>query len=279
MRIILSLIVAILLAAAIALPWLITPTESESDASADTSQLTQVPEVEIKTEVPDFNEIRDVRAKKEAFFSFLMPAVKAENIRILLQREELSAIHASFQENAQLTSSQAERLQRLADMYDVDFEDNSLDDVFTLLLRRIDVVPESLVLVQAANESGWGTSRFATEGLNFFGQWCFRKGCGLVPSDRDEDGNHEVAKFASVNASVRSYLRNINTHPAYLELRQIRASYHQNGDQAAATDLTPGLLSYSERREEYIEELNAMIRVNRPLIREVSAVTLAEPLE
>src|SRR5690606_10772550 len=106
------------------------------------------------------------------------------------------------------------------------------------------------------------------------GQWCFRKGCGLVPDQRAEDGNHEVAKFASMNASVRSYMRNINTHPAYLELRQIRERYRLEGERAAADVLTQGLLSYSERRGEYVEELNAMIRVNRPLINEISSVTL-----
>lgn len=278
MRVILSLVVALLVIGALALPWLVTQTGSDQEQSERETSL-RVPDVEIKTEVPDFNEIRDVREKKEAFFAFLMPAVKAENVRIALQRQELKDLHQSFQQNGQLTDEQQSELQKLADIYAVDLEDNALTDAFVLLLRRVDVIPESLVLVQAANESGWGTSRFATEGLNFFGQWCFRKGCGLIPSSRDEGGNHEVAKFSSVNASVRSYLRNINTHPAYLELRQIRASYHDNGDRAAATDLTQGLLSYSERREAYIEELNAMIRVNRPLIREVSSVTLTEPLE
>jgi Bax protein len=81
--------------------------------------------------------------------------------------------------------------------------------------------------------------------------------------------NHEVRKFKSVNASIRSYLRNINTHPAYLELRVLREQRRAEGQDIRALDLTPGLLSYSERGEEYIDELNAMIRVNRPIIVEL----------
>ena len=78
----------------------------------------------------------------------------------------------------------------------------------------MDIIPEMMVLVQAANESGWGTSRFSRMGLNLFGQWCYVRGCGLVPR-AEEDGRHEVAKFDSVNDSV-CYMRNINTHGAYL---------------------------------------------------------------
>jgi Bax protein len=152
---------------------------------------------------------------------------------------------------------------------------NENSDMFTLLLRRVDVVPETLVLVQAANESGWGTSRFALEGLNFFGQWCFRRGCGIVPENRPDGMNHEVRIFKSVNASIRSYLRNINTHAAYLELRLLREQRRAEGKDIRALDLTPGLLSYSERGEDYIDELNAMIRVNRPMI--VELIEAIEP--
>lgn len=225
--------------------------------------------VHVVTEVPDFSIYTDVRDKKQAFFSYLAPIVQAENNKISTTRETVIALQASFIEQASLTNTQLKQLQRIAKDYNVTVDTNDLEATFGVLLRRVDVVPEALVLVQAANESGWGTSRFAREGLNFFGQWCFRKGCGLVPDARSDDMSHEVRKFASVNASVRSYLRNINTHPAYFDLRRIRAEKRQANADILALDLTTGLLSYSERGEDYVHELNSMIRVNRPIIIDV----------
>lgn len=275
MRLILQLLAAVILALALALPWLTTiDRTADSDMEPEaTTGLPVVPVVPVRTSVPDFDEIADVREKKQAFFEYLMPAVKAENARIARQRAQLVSLIPAINTGS-LTAEDERWLRQLADQYNIDYDDTPTNDLTVLLKRRVDTIPESLVLVQAANESGWGTSRFARQGLNFFGQWCYRKGCGLVPDDRIEDGRHEVAKFQSMNASVRSYLRNINTHPAYLELRQIRESHRQQGEPISSTDLTQGLLSYSERREAYIEELNAMIRVNRPLIQEISSVNL-----
>ena len=275
MRLILQLLGAVVLALALALPWLTTiDLTADSDMEPEaTTGLPAVPVVPVRTSVPDFDEIADVRAKKQAFFEYLMPAVKAENARITRQRAQLVSLIPAINAGS-LTVEDEQWLRQLADQYNIDYDETPTNDLTVLLKRRVDTIPESLVLVQAANESGWGTSRFARQGLNFFGQWCYRKGCGLVPDDRIEDGRHEVAKFQSMNASVRSYLRNINTHPAYLELRQIRESHRQQGEPVSSTDLTQGLLSYSERREAYIEELNAMIRVNRPLIQEISSVNL-----
>jgi Bax protein len=227
-------------------------------------------QVRVLTEVPDFNEYSDIRDKKQAFFQFLAPLVRAENMLIEEQRANLLALFHRWQDDSNaLSGDDLEFLEQLAVEYRTDFDVTAGTNLFTILLRRVDVVPETLVLVQAANESGWGTSRFARDGLNFFGQWCFSDGCGIVPEHRLEGMNHEVRKFKSVNASIRSYLRNINTHPAYLELRVLREQRRAEGQDIRALDLTPGLLSYSERGEEYIDELNAMIRVNRPIIVEL----------
>ena len=95
------------------------------------------------------------------------------------------------------------------------------------LIRRVDTIPEALVLVQAANESGWGASRFAQKGYNFFGLWCFKKGCGFVPKQRDDDAVHEVAKFRDLSHAVMTYIRNLNRHYAYKDLRVIRQNLRQ----------------------------------------------------
>lgn len=227
-------------------------------------------EAPVHTEVPDFTTYVDSRDKKQAFFAFLAPLVQAENSRIEVQRDRLVRIYKRWQiEPSSLKTAELAWLKQLAGLYRVKTEAVPLATQFDLLLRRVDVVPEALVLVQAANESGWGTSRFARDGLNFFGQWCFSEGCGIVPDSRPEGANHEVQRFATVNASVRSYLRNINTHPAYLDLRVLREQRRLEGADIRALDLTPGLMSYSERGEDYIDELNSMIRVNRPLIVDV----------
>lgn len=259
--------------------WLAEPIQPSAqliDSQSIEQLIEQQPLMPVYTEVPDFNKYLDVRDKKQAFFEFLAPLVRAENAIIEEQRSNLIALYHRWQgDSDSLDSDDHELLEQLAIEYRVEFDMNENSDMFTLLLRRVDVVPETLVLVQAANESGWGTSRFALEGLNFFGQWCFRRGCGIVPENRPDGMNHEVRIFKSVNASIRSYLRNINTHAAYLELRLLREQRRAEGKDIRALDLTPGLLSYSERGEDYIDELNAMIRVNRPII--VELIEAIEP--
>ncbi|RUO60325.1 glucosaminidase domain-containing protein [Pseudidiomarina insulisalsae] len=223
------------------------------------------------TTLPDFSQYQQTADKKQAFFGFLAPLVEAENAHIAEQRHGLEALYYKWQFRPEsLTHEQKSWLAYLAKQYRVEFTldgtSEAAQEMFDLLFRRVDQVPETLVLVQAANESAWGTSRFAVQALNLFGQWCFSEGCGLVPEARGADARHEVRSFDSVNASIASYMRNLNTHPAYFELRTLRAEQRERGRDIRALDLTPGLLSYSERGEDYVEELNAMIRVNRPMI-------------
>lgn len=240
--------------------------KAEYSEQAVSESVVEVPTI---TEVPDFNEFTDVRDKKQAFFGYLAPIVKAENAKIEAERNSAVELENITKNGTKLTKQQRQQLEAIASRYNVEVDYDDLEATFGVLMRRVDVVPEALVLVQAANESGWGTSRFALDALNFFGQWCFSPGCGLVPDSRVDGMNHEVRKFDSVNASVRSYLRNINTHPAYFDLRRLRAERRSAGADVRALDLTPGLLSYSERGEDYIHELNSMIRVNRPIIVDV----------
>ena len=266
MRKLFWILVAVVIAVTVWLPTQlhqVAPSAQQSKQTAAQAPL----KVPVVTQVPDFSGYADVRDKKKAFFAFLAPLVQAENAQIELDRERILAL----QQKSQWSAKEQAWLLKIADDYGIDGDIEQANELFELLLRRVDLVPETLVLVQAANESGWGASRFAQDALNLFGQWCFTKGCGLVPDARADEARHEVRKFASVNASVRSYLRNINTHPAYFDLRSLRAERRAQGRDVRALDLTPGLLSYSERGEEYIAELNAMIRVNRPIIMDVLA--------
>lgn len=131
------------------------------------------------------------------------------------------------------------------------------------LLKRINTVPSSLALAQSANESAWGTSRFAQEGNNYFGQWCFQPGCGLVPKSRTAGKTHEVEKFSSAADSVKAYIDNLNRNSAYEKLRSLRAQRAEKNGSFSGTELAPGLLKYSERGKEYVLEIQSMIRINK----------------
>jgi Bax protein len=153
--------------------------------------------------------------------------------------------------------------------------DNLQDQTFLqLLLHRVDVLPPSLVLAQAANESAWGTSRFAREGFNLFGQWCFEEGCGLVPDRRRPSDKHEVKSFASVEEAVHAYFRNLNTFPSYQGLRRIRQDLRDGEKPIDGLSLSGGLRSYSERGDAYIADLRKMIEHNGLLHRDEQMVSL-----
>lgn len=222
------------------------------------------------TEVPNFAEITNVTARKVEFFRFLLPAARQENQAILAQRETLENLyHEKVLKGIALSKEEAAWLAKLSDYYKVDTQDRTRQ--FKLLLRRVDIVPETLVLIQAANESGWGTSRFALQARNFFGQWCWVPGCGLVPNQRPEGESYEVQLFANMESSVRAYIRNLNTHQAYHDLRSIRRLQRLHDKPMKATALAEGLISYSTRGEAYIAELQQMIRVNGPIIEAIRA--------
>jgi len=212
----------------------------------------------IATDVPNFASFTDVNNKKAAFFSYLQPAYDLISQEILAKRQQLQAWQKRV---GQLTEAEKQQLTELAAFYKTSGTDDS--DLIVNLLQHIDVIPEALVFSQAANESGWGTSRFARQGYNFFGQWCFSRGCGFVPSQRDADAIHEVAKFDSLAASMRSYHRNINRNTRYQPLRSLREQQRQDNQAFDACAWAQGLEGYSERKQDYVDELRNMMRQNR----------------
>lgn len=216
-------------------------------------------------DVPDFTRFTRVVDKKQAFFEFLKPQIAHQNQLIMMQRSAVLIIEDRWRTgNSEqgISQDQFNQLQAICQEYAVKC-DKLNDNTFRKLLLKVDIIPYELVLVQAANESAWGTSRFAKEGYNFFGLWCFRKGCGFVPRHRNEGSDHEVARFTNLQAGVKAYLNNLNRHNAYSELRNIRASLRDTHQPVTAEALIEGLLSYSERGQAYIDELQAMVRVNR----------------
>ncbi|WP_394250928.1 glucosaminidase domain-containing protein [Vibrio profundi] len=221
--------------------------------------------VNVPTGTPDFASISDTKQKKQSFFDFLRPSIELENARILKERKFL----VNLSENAQQgwSEEQVQYAKRLGKLYNLPLSNGEITQTWlNEMLSRVNVLPASLVLTQAANESAWGTSRFATQANNYFGHWCYSKGCGLVPLQRNEGSSHEVAKFSSSQESVHRYFMNVNRNRAYAELRVIREELLASGADlttpSAATELTNGLLKYSERGVDYVTDLQAMIRHN-----------------
>ncbi|PJK31229.1 glucosaminidase domain-containing protein [Minwuia thermotolerans] len=196
----------------------------------------------------------DAVTRKRIFFDTLRPIVRAENARIAKLRGRLLA--------ASQAGTSGGWVEEAAARYGVDWTGREWGE----LLARVDTVPITLVLAQAAKESGWGQSRFARSGNNMFGQWCFREGCGMVPLRRASGKAHEVATFSSVNRSVRAYLHNINTQPAYGGLRAERARLRAELEEPTGLALAGGLARYSERGLAYVREVRDMIRMNRRLM-------------
>lgn len=219
--------------------------------------------------LPDFRVYEDVAIKKTKFFGFLLPLVQAENARLDQVRLRLSHIRDRQRWQQGMTPDDVAWLAKIQAEFGISDEDTSTSDFWTAILTRVDAIPEELVLVQAANESAWGTSRFAREGNNLFGQWCFEEDCGIVPAGRPQGETYEVARYGSVPESIGSYLHNLNTGRTYAKLRQLRAQMRAIGAKPSAAKLATGLGRYSQRGDAYVKELQAMIRVNSKVIDQV----------
>ena len=204
--------------------------------------------------VPNFAAIKNIQERKQAFFRFLYPKIERADLTIMRQRFWIQ----HFPVNLHHT-----RWQWLIQRYKVKTEGKTLAQIKTELLKKVDIIPPSMALAQAANESAWGTSRFTREGRNFFGQWCFKPGCGIPPKHPQKGkGYYAVKVFPTVQASVFAYMRNINSNHAFKAVRDIRWQHRLAHQFPDGMHLVEGLINYSQRREVYVKTLKSMIRVN-----------------
>ena len=234
---------------------LLSGCEQSSQTNQDTPSTSNASK--LQQSLPDFGSYQDVKEKKQAFFSFLRPLVEQGNRHI---QQEKALIEKWANTPKKLSTKEQQLLTDILSKYRISSEDP--DEQLTLLTQRVQPLPPSLVLAQAANESAWGTSRFARQGNNLFGQWCFSKGCGIVPSQRNDGASHEVEVFPTPGHAIESYMRNLNSHPQYQALRTIRSQLIAANDTVSGEKLAEGLSGYSERGQEYIKEITAMIRQN-----------------
>ena len=212
--------------------------------------------------LPDFSSFKNVKEKKEQFFQFMLPKIRLANTKIRAERSSLQHIFDRNKDELFLSDADKTFLESLKLKYKISEELEALDSI-NALLTKIDEVPASLVLAQSANESGWGTSRFAIEARNMFGIWCFREGCGIKPLQRAAGKKYEVAKYETIQASVEAYMLNINSHPAYRELRRIRSEARADNSYLSGMALAEGLETYSARGEKYVKEIKQLIRINK----------------
>jgi Bax protein len=196
--------------------------------------------------------IENIKKRKEFFIQIVLPLIIKENNNIRLDRKTLFSII----NKSNNTALEIEWLQKKYKQYGVRSKDLST------LKIRMDEVPVSLAIAQAAKETGWGTSRFAQEGNALFGQWTW-SGEGLKPKEAEEGQGHKVMKFNVLQASVRAYQRNLNTHSSYKKFRKARAEFRDLSKPLDSLELAKYLNNYAETGNQYVDVLQKIIKQNK----------------
>jgi len=210
----------------------------------------------------DLDEIQSVKLKKETFIKIVLPLVVAENEKILEDRFKLKKIIS----RKITTDKEKQWLRQKFLEYKV--KGGKVD----VLMIKMDIIPASIALAQAAKESGWGTSRFALEGNAIFGQWTWN-GKGIAPLDRDKSKNHKILKFPILRASVKAYKNNLNTHKSYIKFREMRKDLRDKNKKISGLVLTKTLDNYAETGSEYTKILEQIINQNQLMDFELCRLT------
>ena len=208
------------------------------------------------------NEIT-VDNKKRLFFRTLAPLILRGNELIMVDRNRLKEIRSSHTKNEAISEKDQLWILKLAKVYKVDVKDGQVTaGLVDTLWKKVDIVPVSLALSQAAEESGWGTSRFAAKGNAVYGQWTWGSNSITPEKQRKELGNYGIASFETLQQSISAYMLNLNTHNAYASLRDKRAELREKNQKVTGYILAGQLTKYSERGEEYVKSLRSLMEYN-----------------
>ena len=199
---------------------------------------------------------------KKDFVKTLLPLISYQNQNILLERSKLEELSASLTNNNTLSKTNLKFLNKISKKYRIKTDNKHKYDLVNELLNRVDIIPNSIVLAQAANESGWGTSRFAREYNALFGEYTYDYSDGVVPLLREEGEKHLVKTFTSVDKSVQSYFNNLNSHYAYEDFREVREIMREKNNFSNIKLLVEELDSYAADIN-YITTINAIIDANK----------------
>ena len=206
----------------------------------------------------EYYEIKNTKEMKAYFFSQILQMAKVENAKILQERQFINNIFPHLG-TIDKESNEYKQFLKIKKKY-------KLKDAFKKeqFLEVIDIIPYSLVLAQAAIESGWGKSRFFKDANNIFGQWTW-SGKGLTPANRDAGKKHKIKIFSSLQAAIRGYLINMNLGWGYKDFRKQRALMREKGEALNGVALAPTLINYSQKKEEYTQLLHKFIIQNKLL--------------
>ena len=212
-----------------------------------------VPNISINKFPKDFNLISSTKDKKSLFIRSLLPLIISENNKIIEANKRIKKINNNTFEY--IARDDALWLKKQFKNYKV--KSHHIDD----LIAKVDIIPVSIALAQAAIESGWGTSRFVSEGNALFGQWSWFKGSGIIPKKRDSDETYEIKSFENLRQSVAAYMKNLNSHNNYSEFRAVRNNYRINNSKINSIKLIKYLSNYAENTE-YSKILEKIIKKN-----------------
>jgi Bax protein len=217
----------------------------------------EVPRLFLASLPEDLRKLRVVSKRKITFIKSTLPLILHVNELILQDRKRLKSIFALTENGTNLTPLDKIWLEEISELYGADGADP------IVLLKRVDIIPPSLAIAQAAEESGWGTSRFAREGNALFGQRAYKASKkGIVPHEREDGKAFKVRAFDHLIDGVKAYAHNLNSHFAYKDFRAARAEMRANSGQVEGYRLAGALMRYSERGADYISTIRLIMRAN-----------------
>ena len=202
-----------------------------------------------------------LKDNKKKFVRTVLPLIINENQKILSVRNNLLLLKNKLSSNYSLNKSELQILKKLSKNNKIKFNNSHKLDVINNLLKKVDIIPNSIVLAQAAIESGWGSSRFAQDFNALFGEYTYDSNKGVIPLERENGENHLIKAFNSYNSSVESYFNNINSHYAYEQFRELRKVMRERNNFSNVTLLVDKLDTYAED-ENYIQTIRSVIKNN-----------------
>ena len=206
----------------------------------------------------DFQHLNE---QKQQFVKTVLPLIINENQKILSNRKDLMVLRSKLSENNSLNNYELNKLRKISKKYKIKFDNEHKMEIIDRLLLRVEMIPNSIVLAQAAIESGWGSSRFAQEHNALFGEYTYDNTKGVVPLERENGETHLIKSFNSYNNSVASYFNNINSHYAYEDFREIRNIMRERNNFSNVNLLVERLSTYAED-ENYIRTIKQVIKTN-----------------
>ncbi|WP_215223558.1 glucosaminidase domain-containing protein [Echinicola shivajiensis] len=217
--------------------------------------------------------------KKRIFFRGLAPLLLRSNELIKEDQSKLKSFIQAHSQNEELSNNDHKWIIKLAKVYQVDLTNDQLT-VSTLeeLSKKVDIIPVSLALAQAAEESGWGTSRFAAEGNSLYGQWSWGENAITPENQRKGLGNYGIAAFETLQQSVCAYMLNLNTHNAYSSFRNKRNELRKESKKLSGYELAGQLTKYSERGEDYVKTIRGLMDYNHLIATDSAYLSNSSPI-